>query len=172
MRSRLLLAALLMAGTASVAQAQAPIQLSLVTPIQIVPATNAVKGLRFNLIYGTNTAVTGLDLGLINNTTGGPSEGVQFGAINLVTGSFTGWQSSFVNIQRGAFTGLQGGVINMAGAAEGLQWGGFNSSTQMNGLQLAVVNYARRIHGVQVGLVNIIKEGGQFPIFPIVNWGK
>jgi hypothetical protein len=42
----------------------------------------------------------------------------------------------------------------------------------MNGLQLSVVNYAKQIHGVQVGLVKIIKEGGQSPIFPIVNWGK
>ena len=31
---------------------------------------------------------------------------------------------------------------------------------------------ARRLDGVQLGLVNIIREGGQFPIFPIVSWGS
>jgi hypothetical protein len=172
MRSSPLVIALLIVGATSVAHAQAPIQLSLVTPIQIVPADKAVKGLRFNLIYGTNTAVVGLDLGLVNNTTGGPSEGVQWGGINLVTGTFTGWQSGFVNVQKGSFKGLQTGWINLSGPVEGLQWGLYNSGTEVNGLQLSVVNYAKRIHGVQVGLVNIIKEGGQFPIFPIVNWGK
>jgi hypothetical protein len=30
--------------------------------------------------------------------------------------------------------------------------------------------YAQRLHGVQIGLINIIKTGGQFPVFPIVNW--
>ena len=39
-------------------------------------------------------------------------------------------------------------------------------------LQLALVNYAQHLSGVQIGLVNIIKEGGMFPVFPIVNWGK
>jgi len=24
--------------------------------------------------------------------------------------------------------------------------------------------------GLQIGLVNIIRQGGQFPVFPIVNW--
>jgi hypothetical protein len=46
------------------------------------------------------------------------------------------------------------------------------SGNPFNGLQISLVNYARRIDGVQVGLINIIKENGQFPVFPIVNWGK
>jgi hypothetical protein len=172
MRPPLLLAALLLAGAASSARAQSPIQLSLFTPVQLVPATQAVQGLRLNLIYGTNTAVTGLDIGLVNMTTRGPSMGLQYGVANIVTGQFTGWQAGLVTIMNGSQTGLQTSVINMAEANEGLQWGGFNSSNQMNGLQLGLVNYARRIHGVQIGIVNIIKEGGQFPVFPIVNWGK
>jgi hypothetical protein len=45
-----------------------------------------------------------------------------------------------------------------------------NTADFHNGLQLSFVNYARTLNGVQIGLVNIIKEGGAFPIFPIVNW--
>jgi hypothetical protein len=128
MRSSLSFVASLIVGATSVAHAQAPIQLSLVTPIQIVPADKAVRGFRFNLIYGTNTAVVGLDLGLVNNTTGGPSEGVQWGGVNPVTGTFTGWQSGFVNVQKGSFKRLQTGWINLSGPVEGLQWGLYNSS--------------------------------------------
>ena len=40
----------------------------------------------------------------------------------------------------------------------------------MNGVQLGLVNYAGTMHGLQIGLVNIIKQGGAFPVFPIVNW--
>jgi len=38
------------------------------------------------------------------------------------------------------------------------------------GARAASVNYTQRLHGVQVGLVNIIREGGTFPVFPLVNW--
>ncbi len=137
--------------------AQAPVQLAFVTPIQIVPETQAVKGIRIDLLYGSNTAMTGLDLGFVNRTTTGPSGGLEWGLVNL-----TG----------GRFTGVQIGFVNMGDANEGLQWGGFNSNKNMSGLQLGLVNYAERTHGVQVGLINIIQTGGQFPVFPIVNWGK
>lgn len=125
------------------ARAQAPIQLAFVTPIQIVPEGKPVRGLAINFIYGANTSVEGVDLGLINRTTTGQSSGLQWG---------------FVNISEGQF--------------KGFQWGWYNTGRDVNGLQLALVNYAAKIHGVQVGLINIIKTGGQFPVFPIVNWGK
>ena len=35
---------------------------------------------------------------------------------------------------------------------------------------VALADYAQHLHWVQIGLVNIIKEGGKFPVFPIVNW--
>ena len=38
------------------------------------------------------------------------------------------------------------------------------------GARAALVNYTQRLHGVQVGLVNIIRQGGPFPGFPLVNW--
>jgi len=133
-----------------------PIQLSLFSPIQLVPEDNAISGVRLSLLYGKNKYVTGLDWGLVSHCTSGMSKGVQFGIVGLVDADFMGWQSSVVNYTKGNFEGFQWGFVNYAGHA--------------NGLQLGFVNYAMTMHGLQIGLVNIIKQGGQFPVFPIVNW--
>lgn len=133
-----------------------PIQLSLVTPIQIFPETDPIAGLRLNLLYGRNVSVTGLDLGLVNHTTTGTSKGLQYGLVSIADSDFMGWQYSWVNVTQGR--------------CEGLQWGFVNYTNEMSGLQLGFVNYARTMKGLQIGLVNIIKQGGQFPVFPIVNW--
>jgi len=37
-------------------------------------------------------------------------------------------------------------------------------------LMLGFVNYAETMKGLQIGLINVIRQGGQFPVFPIVNW--
>lgn len=132
-----------------------PINIALVTPIQIVPEEQAVSGFRWNILYGSNSAMSGLDIGLANRVTG-RMEGVQFGVVNL-TESMTGWQDGFVNYTERGF--------------EGLQWGGLNYAGRINGLQLGLVNYAKRANGVQVGLVNIIEEGGFLPVMIIANWG-
>lgn len=133
-----------------------PIQLSLVTPIQIFPETDSIGGLRFNLLYGRNVSVTGLDIGLINHTTTGTSLGLQYGLVGIVDSNFKGWQDCGVNVTQGR--------------CEGLQWGIVNYANDMSGLQFGLVNYAKTMKGLQIGLVNIIKQGGQFPVFPIVNW--
>ena len=77
--------------------------------------------------------------------------------VNLAE-SMVGWQAGTVNYTSGRF--------------EGLMWGPVNYTGHLNGLQLGLVNYAARANGIQIGLVNIIKEGGQFPVMVIVNWGK
>jgi len=151
-----LAAAILFILTPSAMATERPIQLSLVTPIQIFPESDDITGIRFNLIYGRNTSVTGLDLGLINHCTGGVSKGFQYGLVSIVDADFVGWQNSVVNVTHGDFEGLQWGFMNYAGYA--------------SGLQLGFVNYAERMNGLQIGLVNIIQRGGQFPVFPIVNW--
>ena len=134
-----------------------PVQLALFNPVQLFNETTSVTGLRINLIYGKNTAVKGLDWGFVNHTTSGVSKGVQFGFVGLADADFTGWQDNFANITKGSFEGFQWGVVNYAGT--------------MNGFQLGLVNYAENMtKGLQIGLVNIIKHGGQFPFFPIVNW--
>jgi len=68
------------------------------------------------------------------------------------------------------------GLVNVTsgGASSGVQWAfvaiNQGSFAGWNGPQFGVVNYPQRLHGVQVGLVNIIREGGTFPVFPLVNW--
>lgn len=133
-----------------------PIQLSLFTPVQIFPEETPIAGVRLSLFYGRSVSVSGLDLGLVNHTTAGTSKGVQWGLVGLADANFTGWQDNFVNVTRGDF--------------EGFQWGFVNYARHASGFQLGFVNYAGTMKGLQIGLVNIIKQGGQFPVFPIVNW--
>lgn len=142
--------------TQPIAAQQKPIQLSLFSPIQIVPEKYGISGVRLSLLYGRNTNVSGLDWGLVSHCTSGMSKGVQFGLVGLVDADFIGWQSTAVNITKRDFEGFQWGIVNYAGHA--------------NGFQLGLVNYAMTMKGLQIGLVNIIKQGGQFPVFPIVNW--
>jgi hypothetical protein len=133
-----------------------PIQVSLVTPIQIFPEDNSITGFRLNLIYGRNISITGLDLGLVNHTTTGTSKGVQFGFVGLVDVDYVGWQDNSVNITKGKFKGLQWGIVNYAEFA--------------NGLQLGLVNYVESMKGIQIGLINIIRQEGMLPFFPIFNY--
>ena len=131
-------------------------QASFFSPIQIQPEGEIISGFRFNLLYGRQATVKGLDLGLVNHTTTGMSKGVQWGMVNYTDASFLGLQHGLVNVTMQDF--------------EGFQWGFVNYSHKANGFQLGFVNYAHTLHGLQIGLVNIIKQGGQFPVFPIVNW--
>ncbi len=147
-----------------------PIQLALFTPVQIVPESQGVSAVRLNLIYSVNRSVKYVDLGLVNLTSGGPSAGVQWALVAINKGSFSGWQSAAAAVTQGPFTGLQSGWFTSAQQGEGVQWGIVNTAASWNGLQFGLVNYTQRLHGLQIGLVNIIKTGGQFPVFPIVNW--
>ena len=135
---------------------QKPIQLALFSPVQLVPEENGISAIRLSLLYGKNKYVSGFDWGLVSHCTSGMSKGVQFGFVGLVDADFMGFQSTAVNITKGNFEGFQWGIVNYAGYA--------------NGFQLGFVNYAMSMKGLQIGLVNIIKKGGQFPVFPIVNW--
>ena len=145
------------AGAASLeAQQQHAVNLALVTPIQLYPAETVITGFRFNLIYGRNAGMTGLDMGAVNHVAGGPFRGVQLGLVNM-----TDWGSGF-----------QAGIVNLNEAGfEGAQWGASNQTGLNNGLQLGLVNYAQKAKGIQVGVINIIREGGRFPIMVLVNWG-
>ena len=133
-----------------------PIQIALITPVQIFPEEDSISGIRLNLIYGRNVSVTGLDLGLVNHTSSGIFKGLQLGLVGLADSDFIGWQDNWVNVTKGKF--------------EGFQWGAVNYAKNMKGFQLGVVNYTENMYGIQVGLVNIIRVGGVLPVLPIVNW--
>ena len=144
------------APSAALSAAERPLQLSLFTPLQIVPEEDTISLFRLNLIYGRNVSIRGLDLGLVNHTTRGESRGVQWGMVSWNEADFTGWQYGTVNATAGNFKGFQWGFVNYARSARGLQ--------------LGFVNYSETMHGLQIGFVNMIKEGGVFPVLPIVNW--
>jgi len=69
-----------------------PIQLALVTPIQLFPEDYSITGVRLNLLYGRNVSVTGLDVGMVNHTTTGSFKGLQYGLVGLADSEFLGWQ--------------------------------------------------------------------------------
>ena len=137
--------------------AEGPINISLFPPIAIVKPTEGVSAFRLDLLYGRNTSVKVVDLGLVNHTTT-MSNGLQWGFVNYNEGSFSGLQLAAISYNKGA--------------AGGLQWSAFNYAGTASGLQLAFLNYAEKLDGFQVGLVNIAKTGGMFPFMVIANWKK
>jgi hypothetical protein len=152
----ILILSLAIAGPVMAQSNDKPIQLALIAPAQIYSETNSITGFRINFLYGKNTSVTGVDLGLINHVTSGKTSGVQWGLVGIADDEFLGIQENWINISKKDFKGIQCGIFNSANSARGWQFG--------------LVNYAQSLHGIQIGLVNIIKTGGQFPVFPIVNW--
>jgi len=152
------------------AQETKPINLALFDPVQIYKKDVPIKGFRFNLIYGNNSAMTGVDIGLANWVTG-ETKGIQWGLINYTMGNFTGWQSAPVQKVGGHMLGVQSGwLASINATGKGLQFSGVTYSDDFIGLQLGVVNYAIELHGIQIGLINIIKNGGMLPFFPIFNF--
>jgi hypothetical protein len=133
-----------------------PVQIALVNPIQIFPENTPIEGIRWNLLYGRNIAMTGLDFGLVNHVGSGGFTGVQLGLVGINDGDVKGIQWNGVNIAK----------MNV----EGAQLGWFSSAHYVHGVQISLVNYTGSMKGIQIGIINIIDEGGMFPVFPIVNW--
>jgi len=161
------LAISLTAATAA-AEGSSPIQISLVTPVQIVKADKSVSGFRLNLIYGRNADVTGIDWGIVNHVTGN-GFAWQDGFVNIVEKNFTGLQRGTVNMTRGEFTGLQVGAFNQSDTGHGVALGVVNVSKHMRGLQFGLFNMTETMHGLQIGVGNVIQKG-KIPILPIINW--
>jgi hypothetical protein len=151
-----------------------PIQLGLVTPLQIVPEDQSVGVVRFCLIYCANEDVKFVDLGLVLKTTG-KNEGGQLGAVGLGN-DFTGLQVNWAGAYNtGDLKGVQwSGLGNYTVTGEGVQLSGlFNGAEDFGGLQIALVNYTKDLQGLQLGIINIIANGGDIfglPIFPFVNF--
>jgi hypothetical protein len=96
---------------------------------------------------------------------------LQHGFVSLNDADFVGWQwTEAASITKGNFEGLQTSFVNYAGFANGVQIGVVNYAVSAKGVQFGLVNYVGSMKGLQIGLVNIIRTGGTFPFFPIVNW--
>src|SRR5262245_6109737 len=110
-----------MLAALSAAAAEKPINLSIITPISLAKAEDAVTAFRFNVIYGKNTSVKIVDLGMINHTTTGLSSGLALGFVNYTEGEVSGLQFGSININQGSTKGFQWAGINYAKNAGGLQ---------------------------------------------------
>lgn len=147
------LLALLVASGAS-AEGDKPINLSLFPPVQIFDESTSITGLRLG-VYSYNADVTGLDVGIVQRTSG-HMKGVQWAAVGLAHGGFTGWQNSWINYAEAASTGFQ--------------WGTVNYAETFSGFQLSLVNIAENLNGLQIGIFNLAKNKEKFSWLPIVNW--
>jgi len=118
-----------------VAAGWSPLQVAVWHPVQMVPEDCNVYGLRMNLLYGKNSGLWGVDLG-IANTTEGPVRGIQAGLIN----------------GPGALDGIGVGGINSTSRVNGFQAGLFSvAEERVNGIQLsALFNHSPVVRGLQL----------------------
>ena len=157
MKRKIFLALCIIVALPFVLDAQSkPFNIALFNPIQVYPENNSISGIRLNFILGKNKSMTGFDWGIVNQVGSGGVVGVQWGFANISSGNVVGWQSGLFNLDEKD--------------VKGFQWGWYNTGAHVNGFQLGLVNSAQSLYGVQIGLINFIKTGGQFPVFPIVNW--
>jgi hypothetical protein len=153
--SALIAAALVFSASYAFSQevSMTPVMVSLLTPAQAPSADWDVKGLRIDLLYGRCSNLYGVDLGLVNHTSG-RSIGMDLGLVNYVEESFTGFQA---------------GGVNIGGRVSALQVGVYNKADDMSGLQIGLINHTRMMRGVQIGLINVI-ENNDLSFLPIVNF--
>lgn len=171
---RMLLAVVtLLVVAQGVAQADAPVQLALWPPdLQVVDAENRITGLRLN-IYGRNSGMNGVDLGLLHETTGnfgglaiglsnrddGYMHGVtlSYGYVR-VTGDAVGWVHGKVGVVHGNLCGLRTGWIGwLDGEVHGVQIDAIygHATKHISGVQLGLINRSASVKGLQFGLVNL-----------------
>jgi len=156
-----------------------PVQAALYPTLQLVPYDRDVTGVRLNVV-GVNRNVTGLDVGIVNQTDGmfrgvdlglvnlakGDSRGVSFGFVNHVNGDAVGiqgipivsWIFPALNTVHGQCTGLQFGWYNQSDELGGLQGGFVNIGYETRGGQIGLYNYSESAGGVQLGLINIADD--------------
>jgi hypothetical protein len=136
-----------------------PFSAGVFDPVQIVPKSQGIKGVRLNLFHGNNTTLKGFDFVFLGvNQIQSDMNGLQLGLVNWTKGGTQiGSQLGLVAITGGHFKGAQ------------LGWA-FNYAKEATGLQLGVVNYAEHLSkGIQIGLVNIAKNGF-LPVFVLFNF--
>ena len=133
----------------------------------------------FNILYGLNGGLNGVEIGSILNYNRGKVKGFQLaGVSNINTGFSNGFLLSGVsNVCRDSTAGfLLSGVLNYSkGNAKGFQLATVNiAANEMKGVQLGVVNYAKKIKGFQLGVINILRDAEKavpIGLFSIVKKG-
>jgi len=132
------------------AEDRSPLQIGLFPPVQLVPESYDIYGLKLNLFIGRCRNLTGIDLGVAGE----------------VTDEVNGLQLALVGSQASRLNGLQiSGLLagfNQAGEIRGVQlgwglFGGSNEANRMTGLQLAAGigigwnDSKGPMHGLQLG---------------------
>jgi hypothetical protein len=133
----------------------------------------------FNILYGLNGGVNGVEIGSILNYNKSEVKGFQLsGVLNINTGYSKGFLLSGVsNICNDSATGvLVSGVLNYSVQnSKGFQLSTTNfAANEFKGFQLGVFNYAKTLKGVQLGVFNFINDGEKalpIGIFSIVKNG-
>ena len=147
------------ADTSGWDRAVSPLQLALYEPIQVFSPATRVRGMRFNLVYGEQGSVWGIDSGLTNKTTA-DMIGMQHGLVNW-NHDVTGFQTGALNWGTGNFVGSQIGAINLTeDDEESLQVGMrvnviFGYTPRLWGLDAGLLNMTSlEMRGIQTGLMN------------------
>ena len=147
-------------------------QVSLLNPAQLHPDTYSVDGFRWDIFYGVNDDLQGLDLGMVNKSLGN-AHGLELGAVNLVDKGFGGVQLGLFNEVKRDFKGVQIGLIaNVTSKTfEGFQAAVFynEAEDEMHGLQLGLVNHTGSLQGIQLGLLNFNDNTRYLGFFPFIN---
>lgn len=145
----------LAAGTQTISAEDAPmspVMISLLTPAQAPSPEWDVKGLRIDLLYGRCRDMYGLDVGLVNQTSGKQ--------LGLAVG--------LVNYGETDVTGLQIGGVNIGERVKAFQIGVYNEADDISGIQIGLINHTRIMQGCQIGLINVI-ENNDLAFLPIFN---
>lgn len=160
-----------------------------VSPLQIMPPNATVELFRFNILFGENHGVHGLDVGLVGasraaswglqlNTLAGWNDldfdGVQVSGIgDVVLGNGAGIQvAGAVNYVRGGYTGFQLAPLNWDGGFYGMEVGGLNINKGISyGFQIGGYNAnLNEFHGWSFGAINCTErmEGFQLGVLNII----
>ncbi len=118
----------------------------------------------FNILYGLNGGVNGVEIGSLLNYNKGEVKGFQLsGVSNINTEYSKGFLLSGVsNICLDSTTGVfVSGVLNYSKQkSTGFQLATMNfTGNEFKGFQLGVINYAKKLKGVQLGVINFLNDG-------------
>ena len=168
---------------AGLASAEAAFQFA--APNLRAPDDPHVTGLRFSVLHGRNSSVSGVDFGALSMSETTEMTGVAFiGGIHRLHGDMEGGAAfSVVNLHSGRDRGLNHAFVNLLGnpdravniaylnIARGetlVDLGGINVS-EGSAVQLGFVNVTSRLRGLQFGFLNLA-ENGFLPVFPVFNF--
>lgn len=133
----------------------------------------------FNILYGLNGGVNGVEIGSILNYNKGEVRGFQLSGVSNINTGYSGGLllSGVSNISMDSTSGLfVSGVLNYSKQkAKGFQLATTNiNADEFTGFQLGVFNYAKKLKGVQLGVINFLLDGSEslpVGIFSIVKNG-